>query len=194
MHIPRIAKSAAFALAILTATQITFAQTDPKSSEPQATGAPQHHHHGPGCDNKMGWEQQRDEMKKKFAQDLDLTPDQQKKIDALHQEYYDAHKTQIDAQKAKYAELCKMKQSGATEAEIHAKMESMPKTDYKAMRADHDKLDQQIRAVLTPEQAKKFDAMKAEHAQRWHEHEGSGGKDWGHHHDEQPSETPPAKP
>jgi len=193
MHIPRIAKSAAFALTVLAATQITLAQTQPTDpSPPKMPPDMHHHHHGPDCNQKVDWEAKRAERSEKFAKDLNLTAEQKTKIDALNKSFCDAHKSVFDAQKARFDEVCKMKASGASEAEIHAKMEAMPKTDFEGMKKDHEKLDQQIRAELTPEQQKKFDEMKAERAKHWQEKKPGMGKS--HWHKSSSDEGEPIPP
>ena len=172
MHIPRMAKSAAFALALLSAAQITLAQTDPQTTGTGAATSPekgQHHHHGECCNQHEDWEAKRKEMNQKFAKDLNLTSEQKTKIESLRQAFYDEHKSEIDAEKARFKEMCSMKESGASKEDIHAKMKGMPEPSRETMKADHEKLDDQIRAVLTPEQAKKFDTMKAERAKHWQE-------------------------
>jgi|GEM_PF-3524254 len=172
MQIPRLAKSAAFALALLSAAQITLAQTNTQTPDTGGATTPEkgaRHHHAMRCDQHEDWQSKRKEMNQKFAKDLDLTSDQKTKIDSLRQAFYDEHKSEMDAQKARFQEMCKMKESGATKEEIHAKMKGMPQPNMEGMKADHEKLDQQIRAVLTPEQAKKFDTMKAERAKHWQE-------------------------
>jgi Spy/CpxP family protein refolding chaperone len=191
MPIPRLAKSAAFAIVALAATQITFAQTQPDMT-PADPGMMGKQHEGPSCNQKVDWEAKHTKMQNKFAQDLSLTPKQKTKIDAMHKAYYDSHKSVFDAQKARFDELCKMKASGASDAEIHAKMQSMPKTDFETMKKDKEKLDAQIRAELTPEQAKKFDEMKAAHAKQWQEKKQSIGKShWSKPGEQQP--MPPTK-
>jgi Spy/CpxP family protein refolding chaperone len=192
MPIPRLAKSAAFAIVSLAATQITFAQIQPDMT-PADPGMMRKQHEEPTCHKKVDWEAKHTEMQDKFAQDLSLTPQQKTKIDAMHKAFYDSHKSVFDAQKTRFEELCKIKASGASDAEIHAKMQSIPKTDFETMKKDKEKLDAQIRAALTPEQAKKFDEMKAERAKNWQEKKQSIGKShWVKPNEQQPT-TPPAE-
>jgi len=95
---------------------------------------------GPGMHHGMG------EMKGGpgawLTEKLGLTADQQAKVKAI----FDASRPQMEA--------------------IHSDT-SLSKEDKRAkMKALHDSNDAQIRALLTPDQQQKFDALKAEHRQK----------------------------
>jgi len=108
----------------------------------------------------------RAEMRQRFAKELGLSADQQKKIDALRSDFKKAHKAEFEAKHQQYKELKALKQSGAPQAQIDAKREAIHQ-QFAGMKADREKLEQQIKAVLTPEQVQKFDAMKAKHRKHW---------------------------
>lgn len=111
-------------------------------------------------------EAKRAEMKQRFAEKLGLTAEQQSRIDAIHESFRESHKDQFEAMKAKKQELKQLKESGASEEEIQARRAAL-KQEYAGMRAEHEQLMSQVKAVLTPEQVEKFEAMKAEHHQKW---------------------------
>ncbi len=106
------------------------------------------------------------EMKARFAQELGLTQEQQSKIDAIHQAFKESHKAQFDAMKARHEELRRMKENGASKEELQAYRESM-KQEFQGLKAEREKLVAQINQVLTPEQAAKFETMRAEHKKKW---------------------------
>ncbi len=56
----------------------------------------------------------------------------------------------------------------------HAALESILQEGYPKVRAENDKLDKELREILTPEQQKKFDELRAQHPRP-----GPGGP--GHH-------------
>lgn len=84
--------------------------------------------------------------------DLDLTKEQQRKV----------HRLKGEEMKARH-ELVKRY------------LEKLPETDQQAMKKDmqslHDKNMQSVRAELTPEQQKTFDAQQKEHEQKRQEFE-----------------------
>ena len=57
------------------------------------------------------------------------------------------------------------------------------KADKETMRARHEKMDEQIKSILTPEQQQKFEQMRKEHRGRGH---------W--NHDKEKATTTPSNP
>lgn len=149
----------AASLVVLSASSIAFANpAAPGSDSGKWTGKSMEQ-----CKAK------RAEMRQKFAKELGLNADQQKKIDGLWDEFKTSHKTEFEAMHAQYKELHTMRQNGASEQQIEAKRQEIHK-QFAGLKADKEKLHAQIRALLTPEQAKKLDAMRAERGKRHHHH------------------------
>ena len=63
-----------------------------------------------------------------------------------------------------------MKEKGASQADIDAKRAAI-RQEFAGLKDAHKQMREQIKAVLTPDQVKKFEAMKASH----HHHRGHGG-------------------
>lgn len=141
----------------------------PETSQNTSTASP----HLPHCGafHKGDFQAKRAEMEKKFTEKLNLTAAQQKKIHALHEQFYQAHRAEFEAKRAQWQELCTLKEKGAPESEIQAKKEALHH-DMGHFKAERKALEAKIKKILTAEQSKKFDDLKAE----WHE------KHQHHHH------------
>lgn len=156
MKIMDLAKSTAFALVlvslvIVSGGQISFSQGNDFEGGPPC--GPEGHGGPPS-------EAMHRKMKQELARELDLTPDQQARIDALQKAFHESHKAEFESKKAQFDALRQLEESGASQSEIQAKRQAL-KPDFSAMRADREKLDGQIKALLTPQQAQKFEAMIA---------------------------------
>lgn len=81
----------------------------------------------------------------KMTKELDLTAEQQKKLTVL----FDKQKTEMQKQKAA------------------AKLERSEKRE--ALSSKKEEMDKEIRSILTPEQLKKWEALKAEKSEKRHE-------------------------
>jgi len=148
---------------LMAATLVVFSASSIAFAQPPASGADSTNSVGKShaqCQAK------RAEMRQKFAKELGLSADQQKKIDALRSDFYKAHKSEFDAKRAQFQELRTMKQNGATEDQMKAKRDALHQ-QFAGMKAERQKLNEQIKAVLTPDQVQKFDAMKARHHKHW---------------------------
>jgi Spy/CpxP family protein refolding chaperone len=157
----RIAQSTALMLALFSVSQFALAQpangpdTQNTLPPPPPCGA-----HGPG--KSADFKAKHAEMRQTFANELNLNQEQQTKIEAIHQQFLNAHKAEFDAHKAQFDEICKLMQSGASKAEIDAKRQAL-KPDFKKTDAERHQLDEKIKAVLTPEQIQKFEAFQEKH-------------------------------
>lgn len=148
----------AASLITLSASSIAFAQPPAQSVDNAKLSG----HSAAQCKAKHA------EMRQRFAKELGLNADQQKKIEALRSSFKSAHKAEFEAKHQQYKELKALKQSGASQAQIDAKRDAIHQ-QFAGMKADREKLEQQIKAVLTPDQVQKFDAMKARHHKHWEE-------------------------
>ncbi len=121
----------------------------------------------PGCSVHKGQRHKmdpakREEMHKRFAQNLGLSAEQDAKIKSIRESFHEAHKAEFEAMKAKHQEMRKLKESGADEQTMAAKREEM-KAQFAGLKTAREDLKSQIKAVLTPEQQAKMEAMKAQH-------------------------------
>jgi Spy/CpxP family protein refolding chaperone len=143
-------------LVVFSASSMAFA--DPAATDSSATAGKGKSH--TQCQAKHA------EMRQKFAQELGLTSDQQKKIDALRADFKKAHKSELEAKRAQYMELRTLKKNGAPQTEIDAKRQAI-RQQFSGLKADREKLHEQIKATLTPDQVQKLEAMKAKHHKHW---------------------------
>ena len=170
MHLNNISRLMTLALTVVTVSGMALAQPAPSNSAlNNAPGQVANSHGGHRCaKSPEQCKAKRAEMRQKFKQELGLSDQQEKQIHTLRKNFYEAHKSEFAAKRAQWQEIKTMKQNGASQEQIAAKRKGM-KDQFSNMKADREKLQQQIRATLTPEQAQKFDAMKAQHRQHWEE-------------------------
>ena len=109
--------------------------------------------HGSG---KMG----RGEKMEKMAAKLNLTEQQKTQIKALRDNFKKEHEAQLSEMKSLGQQMRELKGSGNSEQakQLREKM----KTIKQSLQADREKLQQQISALLTPEQRQQLEEHKAE--------------------------------
>lgn len=121
------------------------------------------------------------ERHEKMAEKLNLTADQKTQIKALRDAFKQQNASAIAEVKAlrdQMHEQMKNKDkegAKATREQIKAKME--------ALRPAHQKLHEQILALLTPEQRAQAEKMRQEHKDRKHDRKGDGRHGDGRHGD-----------
>lgn len=105
-------------------------------------------------------------MARHLAQTLDLSPEQQTKMKAIHEKHAGALKADHEAARVQSeAFRAAMEDPKASEAQLRQAFDQMNAARFQTMlegRAMH----QEMRAVLTPEQQAKADAMRAEFRER----------------------------
>lgn len=112
---------------------------------------------------KQSWESKHKKMHQRFSKELKLTPEQNVKIEAMHKAFKEEHKAQLNAMKVKWGELKELKKSGkATPEELKTRKAAI-KEEFSGLKSDRQKLMDQIKAVLTPEQTQKLETMKSKH-------------------------------
>jgi protein CpxP len=130
----------------------------------------------PYAGKKMGWGGGKHKgHHQAFMKDLNLTAEQQAKIKSIRESFRESHKSEFEAMKAKHQELRKLKQSGADAQTLAAKREEL-KGQFPNLKADRERMMNDIKAVLTPEQRAKLEAKKAEFMQRRGGHHKPGGQ------------------
>ena len=120
-----------------------------------------------GPRDKKEWKAKHEEARQRFEQELNLTAEQKAKIKSIRQAFRESHKAEFDAMKAKHQEMKQLKQSGADEKALAAKRQEM-KSQFAGLKQDKQKMMAEIKAVLTPEQAAKLEAMKKQHKGKRH--------------------------
>lgn len=151
---------------LLAATLVALSVSTIAFAAPEAPGKDSGKWHG---GSPAQCKAKHEERRQQFAKELGLSADQQKKMDALRADFKAAHKTEFEAKRAQYKEIKALKESGAPQAQIDAKRAAIHQ-QFAGMKADREKLHEQIKAILTPEQVQKLEAMKAKH--HHHRHEG----------------------
>lgn len=118
-----------------------------------------------------GGKREHGEQLEKMAEKLKLTEQQKTQIKALHDNFKKEHEAQFNEMKSLREQMKALKGSGDTEkaAQLREKM----KAAKEALKADREKLQQQIAALLTPEQRQQLEQLKAERKER---HEQKKGK------------------
>ncbi|MBL7987494.1 MAG: Spy/CpxP family protein refolding chaperone [Chlorobi bacterium] len=103
---------------------------------------------------------ERGEKMEKMAEKLNLTEQQKTQIKALRDNFKKEHEAQLSEMKSLHEQMRGLKGSGDTEQakQLREKM----KTAKQALQTDREKLQQQISALLTPEQRQQFEQHKAE--------------------------------
>jgi Spy/CpxP family protein refolding chaperone len=104
----------------------------------------------------------RGEQGQKLAAALNLTTDQQAKIKDLRQQFQQQHQTQIQEIENLHNQMRDLRKSGSSNKDQITQLRDQLKTKQEALATDRQKLQEQIRGVLTPEQAAKFDQMKSQ--------------------------------
>lgn len=106
---------------------------------------------------------ERGDKGEKLATVLNLTDEQKAKVKDLHQQFEQQHQSQIQEIEALHTQMRDLRKSGSTNKDQMTQLHDQMKTKREALQGDRQKLHEQIRAILTPEQAAKFDKIKAEH-------------------------------
>ncbi len=124
--------------------------------------------------SKAGCKKHCHEGREKMEKALGLTPEQKKQMATIRTNFKTAHQSEFEAKRAQYQELKLMEASGASPEQIKAKRETMHQ-QFADLKAEHEKMETQMKAILTPEQAQKWDAMKTEwHNKKQQHHDGNG--------------------
>ena len=102
----------------------------------------------------------------RLAEALGLSPEQQAKLEALRAQHAAALKADREALQAQGRQLRgAMQDPSASEAQLRQAFDRMNEARFKAL-LDRRALRQEMRAVLTPDQQAKADALKAEFRER----------------------------
>jgi periplasmic protein CpxP/Spy len=123
--------------------------------------------------NKMDraeWKAKHEEARKRFWDELSLTPEQDTQIKSIREAFKEAHQGEFETMKAKKQELRELKRSGADAETIDAKRAEM-KEAFAAIKEDRQRMMDDIKALLTPEQAAKLEARKQEHKKHPRRHD-----------------------
>lgn len=123
-------------------------------------------HHGKG-----DWKARKAEHHARMVKELGLTPEQQDRIQAIKKNYFETHKDEIEAMKAKHQDFRKLKESGASPEVLEARRKEM-KAEFADRKGQHKELMNEIKSVLTPEQVAKMDALKAQRKKDGHHKQG----------------------
>ena len=114
----------------------------------------------------------------RFSDELNLSEAQKTQIKDMQQSFRDQNETLMNQFKQTARDYREARRSGDT-----AKADSL-RTVFEAQKAQvqslHKSLESQIMNVLTAEQRAKYDALKAQHAQRrneWKSHKGESKQD-----------------
>lgn len=102
----------------------------------------------------------------RLAEALGLSPEQQAKLEAIRAQHAAALKADREAVQAQGRQLHgAMQDPAASEAQLRQAFDKMNEARFKAL-LDRRALRQEMRAVLTPDQQAKADALKAEFRER----------------------------
>lgn len=100
-----------------------------------------------------------------WLQELNLSPEQQQQLEAIKEKYHEEMKKQKKAMKAARQSLQEALKGDASDESLRAQFNKL-----QAQRAEFAKLRFEkilaIRAILTPEQRKKFEGMRKHHWRR----------------------------
>ncbi len=123
-------------------------------------------------DGGGGRGKQKGEMIAKLAEKLDLTADQKARIKTLTDQFQQQHQTQRQELQNLHKQAQDARQAGNKDQakSIHEQM----KTKSEALKADRQKLMEQIKAILTPEQRTKLEQMKEQHKEKMENGKGKG--------------------
>lgn len=100
----------------------------------------------------------------RMATKLGLSEGQREELEAFHESFREQHADRFEAMRAKHEALKEAIQAhGHDSPEAQAIKEEM-KQAHREMRAQ---MEEKMRAILTPEQYEKFQAIKAEKKARW---------------------------
>lgn len=156
-------------LALLLATAL------PAFASAGAQAPPPPHPHGPGA------------MEGHMAAVLGLTADQQSKMKAIREKYRDAAKADHEATRAQaQAFRAAMEDPKTSEAQLRQAFDQMNGQRFQFLLRQRA-MRQELRAVLTPDQQAKADAMRAEMKDRMKARMEQRMKDW---KDRQPPQNP----
>ena len=168
-------KHQGLAAIVLALSVSSFAYAEPATTgNTPANGAKPAMHGQWGGGSKAECKTHRNEGREKMEQTLGLSAEQKKQMASIRANFRTAHQSEFEAKRAQYQELKSMKASGATPEQIKAKRDAMHQ-QFAVLKADHEKMASQMRAVLTPEQAQKWDAMKTEWHNKKHQHHTGDG-------------------
>ncbi|HZU53769.1 MAG TPA: Spy/CpxP family protein refolding chaperone [Holophagaceae bacterium] len=122
-----------------------------------------------------------------MATALGLTPDQQAKMKAIREKYRDAGKADHEAARAQeQAFRAAMEDPKTSEAQLRETFDQMNARRFQGL-LQRRAMRQEMRAVLTPDQQAKADAMRAEFKARMKTRMEQRMKDW---KDRQPPQNP----
>lgn len=107
------------------------------------------------------------EMRREMAKDLGLTPDQEKLLDAQKEASRNEGKALHDAMKAKKSELqAAIAKPGATRAQVEPIVAELKALESQMVEKRVNGIFA-VKAILTPEQFAKLEAMKEKHMKDW---------------------------
>jgi Spy/CpxP family protein refolding chaperone len=122
-----------------------------------------------------------------MAAALDLTPDQQAKLKAIHEKYRDAAKADHVSSRAQaQAFRAAMEDPKSSEAQLRQAFDQMNAQRFQGL-LQRRAMRQEMRAVLTPDQQAKADAMRAAFRDRVKARMEQRREDW---KDRQPPQNP----
>lgn len=97
----------------------------------------------------------------RLAEFLDLTADQRVQWDALHQELRDSLRPLFEEQRTLAEELRGLLEQSSPDAAAVGSVVIRQHDNRQTMQAAHEDLEEQLKAILTPEQLDRFEAFKA---------------------------------
>ncbi len=112
-----------------------------------------------------GHDGDRKERHERMAEELNLSPEQKTQMEAIRAKYKEPMKQKKDAVRAARKTLQESMQGDANEATLRAQFKTVHQAKDAAAELRFEKI-LEIRAILTPEQRKKFRAMRGHHKRR----------------------------
>lgn len=132
-----------------------------------------HGRHGGGQGGQQGQgfsKEAREKYMSKMRSELNLTPEQEKKMQASMKTFKDQHQADREAMKAKFQEMKSLRESNGDPDKIKALRDDLSQM-RQSMRAKHEAMQ---KSILTPEQFGKWQQMQKEHQSQFKGMQGGG--------------------